>query len=588
MLGAAPGDTTARDYWEYCCSCQNFWRINPGEQASSQCPVCERDISARFLCNYCNTVCADSLIPAKSREVYLSLDGTVVPGCPACGYPAAETTLDHDCESFQTNLNTNRIVCPFCNEKIATPLSFPASVAAFMTQYTGDRVEVSFDAESRQLVKATAGDFVLLYAKTFPAPVVLPNRIEFTSKDEFLDDYEHYYNCDGPFIGEIFVVHPAIVKREGRGWSLQEVGRLRIEPREAPVVVEVAERVNASVAQHELVQEPNLVCPQCGVTGRSHHRFCKQCGTPMLTQSVAVDSDQVSPVLTPSHNSRWLLGAIVALLLLVGVLVLSFAIDSDSTERKLKDAIARGNLIAPPNESAYDYYTKLQREGASVATLTAYRDELLPRLLQRPQSMLNEVTLPRGVDGSLVEWEESQKLLAWATELSPQDQKLAAKFAYCEGRIAYLRSRPDDAITAYGRASKLDPDWATPLNSLGALLNERRRYSESRPYLLEAIRRKPDWALPYNNLGTSYFLDSRPYDARLNYEKARELAPNWARPHAWLGSIAMKERDYCTAASELEQALKLATPNMTNWNPQRIQNDLESARAACAAIPDEE
>src|SRR5215212_1760132 len=172
-LGAVPGDPAAHDYWEYCCSCQNFWRVNTGEPALAQCPVCERDASARFLCSNCDTLCIDSLTPAKNREVYLSLNGTPVPYCPACKSPATEAVLDHDCETLQQTVTTSRPNCPFCNEKIASAsLSFPASVASFLDQYSGDKLEVSFDPHSRQLIKANRGDFVLLSAPALPAQMV--------------------------------------------------------------------------------------------------------------------------------------------------------------------------------------------------------------------------------------------------------------------------------------------------------------------------------------------------------------------------------------------------------------------------------
>ena len=585
VLGAAPGDKSAHDYWEYCCSCQNFWRINQGEPALPRCPVCEREVSNRFLCSNCDAVTIDSSTPSKSRDFYLSLNGTPVPGCPACLDSSPGPTLEHDCETFEVTFLTSRTMCPFCAEKIGIALSFPASVAAFLEQHAGDRLELSVNPGTGQLVKAEPGDFVLLTTQTSPAQILLPNQTQFSSDDDYFGYYQDYYDCDGPFEGDVVVVHPAIVRKEGRGWTLQEAGRLKVEPRADEIVVEDTEDMDAADVVDDAQEQTGAICSQCGLAGRPHHKFCKRCGARLVPDGEPI----LAPIIT-THGSRtktvWLaIGAVV--LLTLGLLVLPSVIGRNSTENRLKDAIARGNLITPPNESARDLYAKLQRESASVATLASYRDELLPRLVQRPDALLHEITLPRGSDGSLAEWEEAKNLLAWATELSPQDKKLAAKAAYCEGRTAYLKGRYDEAIASYERATKLDPEWPTAFNSLGGVLNERRRFVESRRYLNEAIRRNPNWALPYNNLGTSYFYENRTYEATINYEKARDLAPTWARPHAWLGSLALKDRDYCKAADELEQALRLATPNMTNWNSEKLQNDLNSARAACAAIPEE-
>jgi tetratricopeptide (TPR) repeat protein len=272
---------------------------------------------------------------------------------------------------------------------------------------------------------------------------------------------------------------------------------------------------------------------------------------------------------------------------LLGILLALKVGVSSSTTNRLDDALKRGNLVSPAGSSARDYYNQLKNENASQSTLATYREKLLPQLTRGPQSLLDDLTSPGGRDGTLPEWEEAQKLLAWATELKPEDKSLAAKSAYAEGRTAYLKDRIEDALSAYQRAADFDKSWAPPVNSIGSMLNEHKRYSESRTYLREAIRRNPNWALPYNNMGTSYFYENNFSDAQSNYRKAVSLAPNWARPHAWLGSIAAKQKDYCAAVGEFEQALRLSTPGMSNWDPQKIQRELDVARERCVVVDGE-
>jgi Flp pilus assembly protein TadD len=294
-----------------------------------------------------------------------------------------------------------------------------------------------------------------------------------------------------------------------------------------------------------------------------------------------VSTDSSTDSFGQSNRKTWIVVGVAGVALLIFVGLFAAIKSGSSVESKLNDAINRGNLLSPPGESAYDLYAQLRREGASQSTLATYREKLRARLTPRPQVLLDQAASPGGTDGAPAEWEEAQRSMAWAAELKPEDKQLAAKAAYCEGRAAYLRNRTDDAMAAYQRAAELDKSWAMPLNSLGVILNERKRYSEARNYLTEATRRNPNWALPYNNMGTAYFLDNDIYDAQTNYQKAKDLAPNWARPHAWLGTIAIKQKDYCTAVDELQQALNLATPNMSSWNPQKIQRDLDEARARC-------
>lgn len=613
VLGAAPNDETAQDYWEYCCNCQNFWRINLDDPAFSQCPVCERSITARYLCNQCQAMSLDSSAPAKRREIYLSLEGVPLPSCPGCLKDINKTLLEHECEAFAATFTTARETCLFCHEKIAVTLSFPASVSEYLKQFTGDKLEVAFDAESRQLVRASPGEFFLLQSQNGKqSNIVLPNLTRFDSQQDFLQHYKDYYDCDDPAAGEVIVLSPATVQKEGKGWSLKDVGRLRINVGDV-IKVEGPTRTftpGSTPSDKNTDATKTLpVCPKCGATAKPNHKFCKKCGatinlstsaslenlpiivtqdttpTQTYTSSSTVEAAPTFGVSTDSlgqsNRKTWIVLAASVVALLIGIGLFAAIKSGSSVESKLNDAINRGNLLSPPGESAYDLYAQLRREGANPSTLTAYKEKLLPRLTPRPQALLDQMVSPGGTDGTVSEWEEAQKFLAWAVELKPEDKQLAAKSAYCEGRAAYLRNRTDDAMAAYQRAAELDKSWAMPLNSLGVVLNERKRYSEARNYLTEAIRRNSNWALPYNNMGTAYFLDNDIYDAQTNYQKARDLAPTWARPHAWLGSIAIKQKDYCTAVDELEQALKYATPSMSSWNPQKIQKDLDDARARC-------
>lgn len=364
-----------------------------------------------------------------------------------------------------------------------------------------------------------------------------------------------------------------------------------------------------------------LNCPACHAPIKPHFKFCKKCRAPLKpetpalvpVQSALITQTPVQPVATfandsphsldstdtseifaaPSDDhqpvasaiSTKLISALVAIVILIGILAISAAYrtvsSNSSTAGKLNKAIALGHLVAPQGESARDYYNQLMNEDGSVATLAPYRQRLMPQLTQRPQQLLDDLTRPGGRDGTLPEWEESQQLLAWAAELTPDDKQLAAKAAYAQGRTAYLNNLVEQALTAYQRAADLDTSWAVPLNSIGSMLNEHKRYSESRKFLRQAIQRNPNWALPYNNMGTSFFFENNLSDAESNYQKAIQLAPNWARPHAWLGSIASKQKAYCSAIGEFERALSLPTVGMSNWDPQKIQRELDLARSQC-------
>ncbi|MBA3240545.1 MAG: hypothetical protein H0T60_04890, partial [Acidobacteria bacterium] len=183
-----------------------------------------------------------------------------------------------------------------------------------------------------------------------------------------------------------------------------------------------------SAAQPQPVQQPPaaaaLSCPNCSATVKAHFKFCKKCRTPLQTQAAAPAAVEVRaapspdgfssapvhdtppPFATatghepkagdpteqrPSQNKKIIAG-VAAVVAIVGALLVGAAYRASSsaysTEGKLANAIARGNLISPSGESAQYYYNQLKSEGARADTLSRYSAQLLPALTTRPYKML--------------------------------------------------------------------------------------------------------------------------------------------------------------------------------------------------------
>ena len=338
-------------------------------------------------------------------------------------------------------------------------------------------------------------------------------------------------------------------------------------------------------------------------------RFCKRCGhrreadaehepedvtlvaphpapPPDVPDPANFSSTTFEPPLTPSvppPRKKKFLGLIIAVIaggaLIIGAVVIGMS--RNTSEKKLQRAIASGNLLSPSGESAYDYYRKLQSEGADPAVLKTHEEKLLPLLKQKPQELIAQVVSTSGRNVTAIEWDEAEKMMQWANEINPRDKSLAAWAAYSAGRAAYAREDRKVALESWLRARELDDSWELPNNGIGVIYNERKQYSTARQYLEQAIRQAPQWPLPYNNMGTSYYLEGNYYSAAKYYEQARDLAPEWARPHAWLGSIANQQKDYCGAAREYQLAHDLETPDMSNWNSASIIRQLELAKRRC-------
>ncbi len=360
-----------------------------------------------------------------------------------------------------------------------------------------------------------------------------------------------------------------------------------------------------------------MFCKKCGTPLNPSVRFCKKCGAAVITASlpteVVADApptfrqpssvQQTAPVYEPAPlpvpppapllespaatlqsriGNKKLLGTAIGVAVILALLL--FWYFSEGTEQKLDAAVAKGNLLRPSGESAYDFYRKLKEGGLSDSRRARLAAKLIPAITARPQQMIRDLTLPGNrSDVTKSDWQDAQTLMSWAAELQPADKTIAARVDYCAGRVAYLDNRKDDALTFWKRAAEQDATWGMPLNSAGLIYNELKNYPTARPFFLEAIRREPQLALPYNNIGTSYFYEKNDTQAEGYYRQAIERAPQWARPHAWLGDIAMRRKDFNVAVQEYETALSLDPSGTSGIDANRIRQQLEQARRGANA-----
>ena len=345
-------------------------------------------------------------------------------------------------------------------------------------------------------------------------------------------------------------------------------------------------------------------CSVCKLDLSDEYTYCTNCGGRLAAVTVAMraTAPPVSAValpptiaapfyrderyaalaaesLRPKRLGLILAGVFVVLLLGLGsVAAYYFWFSNAAIERKLDDAITRGNLVKPVGASAYDYYHELKQRGVSPARLALYDDQLVPLLIGGPKKMLDDFVVPSNKEPELLEWQEAVKPMSWASEMKPNDNSLAARAKYIEGRAAFLTGQKDQALNLWKRASDVDKSWAVPPNSVGIIFIERKDYQMARAYLLDAIHRDDKWAVPYNNVGTTYFFEKNDAKAESYYRQAVERAPNWPRPHAWLGDLAMRRQAYDQAAKEYQKVLDLAQPGTTTINLTDIKKRLDRAK----------
>lgn len=311
-------------------------------------------------------------------------------------------------------------------------------------------------------------------------------------------------------------------------------------------------------------------------------RFEVQIGPspPSATPKPPAEKGRVSDGLTFRKRiagSKFLLPLFIIVSIAV-VILLYFGLNGKSVERRLNDAITRGNFFAPTNDNAYDLYRQLKHSGAGQEKLDDYTNRILPQLTKRPLELLNRFTMPGSDDPSISDWENAAQALNWARELKPSDASLDARASYCQGRIAYLMKQEDQALQVWNKAADSDKTWPLPSNGVGLIYLERKDYETARSYFQEAVRRDPNWAIPYNNIGASYYREGHYDSAKENYRKAVKLAPRWAGPHAWLGDIATKEGDNNEAQAQYGAVLD--PDAVGSFDRDKIRSAFEKARKA--------
>lgn len=581
-------DFPSESFWEYCCDCQHYWPIDAakGNKGSDDCPVCERHIDRRALCAECKVLSVESNDAAKRKAFSISLQGKVSPACPGCLRQTNRTILEHSCPDFGYVFVTTREVCPFCDERLEPPPSFPCSVAAYLEKLPRSAFAVRFQPAKSQLTEAKTGEYFLIpLARESSLSIVIPRSIKLGSKQDYYNSYYELFNCENPVAGEVVILTPAIVETIEGGWQLKETGFIEIKP--------------DPVSQVETISPDAIACSNCGEPGLAEHTFCKLCGWPLRENSTEFNTpdpvneqvgsitntdpsqEPTAPPVASTGLPSNVIFPVVAVVALLGIILFVIAINSasgSSIEKKLGNAIVAGRIFAPANENAHDLYFQLKNSGASEERLRPYREKLLPLLTEHKFQLISNFMVPGSDDPPAEEWQAAYQSLQFAVELKPGDPSLLARTLYCEGRLAFLAKDEDRAIQVWTRAADADKTWPLPVNGIGLIYTARKNYPGARSYYFEAVRRDANWAYPYNNIGTSFYLEKNTSEAKGYYQKAVELAPQWARPHSWLGDIAMKEQDYNRAIEEFSLVLEPGATGTKNMDLNKIRRQLEIAQ----------
>ena len=361
------------------------------------------------------------------------------------------------------------------------------------------------------------------------------------------------------------------------------------------------------------------LCPNCGSANPPGKRFCRHCGSPLAgspESSVPATAEQIStgggpetvapeqaaarhadtfasaagaasssqqatqqprPFISPTFEAPPRIGRepppraeslarpvaapktrplplILGAVGLVVILVLGYFFYFSPLKGVMRAAEA-GNLVTPPGSSAYDMYLAMKRDGLSPTDLGELRSNILPLLRSR-----GDASYQQWHDRSNLsphDWQNLERIYAWAVELSPGANDLQAKLAYARGQIEFNRGNYTQATTYFREANRLLPEWTLTFNALGRTAVRMKNYDDAEGYYKRALSLEPNWVYSNLNLAGVYF-SRRQFDmAAQYYERTVQLAPEKAFGHAQLGLCYEQLARYGEAHDQYQQALQL-------------------------------
>jgi Tfp pilus assembly protein PilF len=98
------------------------------------------------------------------------------------------------------------------------------------------------------------------------------------------------------------------------------------------------------------------------------------------------------------------------------------------------------------------------------------------------------------------------------------------------GWTYHFQGKVDEAIAECKKAIRVDPEFGTPYNDIGAYLLEQGDYDDALPWLERALQssRYESYHYPHYNLGCVYLAKEMYVKARYHLDQALKLCPDYA------------------------------------------------------------
>jgi tetratricopeptide (TPR) repeat protein len=137
-----------------------------------------------------------------------------------------------------------------------------------------------------------------------------------------------------------------------------------------------------------------------------------------------------------------------------------------------------------------------------------------------------------------------------------EKRPLAAHVQLMLGQAAEQWRKPNDAVTHYREALRLDSTLVEAYNNLGNALDAIGKPEEALESYQSAVRLQPNTPLVHENLGTQLVELRRFDEAMKEYEEASRLAPGDPRPFYLMGKAWLRRGDSAKAIAQFQTALE--------------------------------
>jgi len=225
-----------------------------------------------------------------------------------------------------------------------------------------------------------------------------------------------------------------------------------------------------------------------------------------------------------------------------------------------------GGRISPADDGGAFVYLAALKARLNPQQYRTRADQLRVALEDRGQGVLLRYLAGEDVPQKRDDFQAGRADFEAAELLAPDSLFLESRRAFSEGRVAVFDKAYPRAANLLERAIRLDPERAYAYNALGIAYLEQADFDNALLAFGEASRRAPFWAYPLHNSALAY-IEQGDFDAAIaTYQRAMRLAPKVDYLPYNLGLLFQRLNRLQEADVFYHKALSLSPERAEIWN----------------------